>query len=809
MKFKTKLLAGNGIILVLMSVIAIIVYTSINTLIETSKWVEHTHAVISNAKNLEKLLVDMETGERGFLIAGKDLFLEPYTRGKEDFEKVMTDTRNLVGDNPAQLARLKEIGEQVKQWIRKAAEPEILMRREMNKNTVTIDQVTALIEAKTGKRIVDSIRENFDHFIHIEERLLVVRKNKTEILDAKSVKWVEHTYQVIGSAKDLQKYLVDMETGERGYLITGSEEFLEPFYKGKALFEKLMVDTKQLVNDNPNQVELLEQISAQVKNWINKAATPEILLRREMNEDTVTIKDVSALVEKGTGKNILDGLRNMLDEFTSVERDLLFERENVAKNTALQTIYITIVGTIFAVILGAVISLIITRSLMKQIGGEPDVIAEMSREVARGNLDISFKVPATGTTGIYASLINMIDTLKSIADQADIIASGDYSVEITRQSDDDRLGNAIHTMKNQIAERTQEVEKSNSIVRGIVDTALDGIFSLSKEEVILTVNAATEKLFQYTPDEIIGKKLHVLIPSLTTRLEELIGTGKELKALRQDGSSLDVFLTVGEAKLDDGKIFTIFIRDITKDKQFEADLQRSNQSLVAQNEMKTQIAKISDLTQGASDMSIMCEAIISELARRSQSGHGVLYVVTSNSEQTSMLSLMGSYAFKDPKNTLATIQIGEGLIGQCAKDKKLILITQAPEDYIQINSALGEYEPLNILLLPVLFEQDLMAVIELASFQEFSDTQLEILQEASRSIGVSINNLNSQGNTQGLLKETLRQAEELQAQQEELKAANESLQEQTNLLKTSEEELRQQSVELKMSKEGLENKLDS
>jgi len=809
MKFKTKLLAGNGIILVLMSVIAIIVYTSINTLIETSKWVEHTHAMISNAKNLEKLLVDMETGERGFLIAGKDLFLEPYTRGKDDFEKVMTDTRNLVGDNPAQLARLKEISEQVKQWIRKAAEPEILMRREMNKNTVTIDQVTALIEVKTGKRIVDSIRENFDRFIHIEERLLVERKKKTEILDAKSAKWVEHTYQVIGSAKDLQKYLVDMETGERGYLITGSEEFLEHFYKGKALFEKLMVDTKQLVNDNPNQVELLEQISAQVKNWINKAATPEILLRREMNEDTVTIKDVSALVEKGTGKNILDGLRNMLDEFTSVERDLLFERENVAKNTALQTIYITIVGTIFAVILGAVISLIITRSLMKQIGGEPDVIAEMSREVARGNLDISFKVPATGTTGIYASLINMIDTLKSIADQADIIASGDYSVEITRQSDDDRLGNAIHTMKNQIAERTQEVEKSNSIVRGIVDTALDGIFSLSKEEVILTVNAATEKLFQYTPDEIIGKKLHVLIPSLTTRLEELIGTGKELKALRQDGSSLDVFLTVGEAKLDDGKIFTIFIRDITKDKQFEADLQRSNQSLVAQNEMKTQIAKISDLTQGASDMSIMCEAIISELARRSQSGHGVLYVVTSNSEQTSMLSLMGSYAFKDPKNTLATIQIGEGLIGQCAKDKKLILITQAPEDYIQINSALGEYEPLNILLLPVLFEQDLMAVIELASFQEFSDTQLEILQEASRSIGVSINNLNSQGNTQGLLKETLRQAEELQTQQEELKAANESLQEQTNLLKTSEEELRQQSVELKMSKEGLENKLDS
>ena len=212
----------------LMIVIAIIVYFSISILIETSKWVEHTHEVMGNAKSLEKYLVDMETGERGFLITGKEEFLEPYSQGRIKFELLMAETKQLVIDNPAQVARLGIIDEQVKEWIKKAANPEIAMRREMNKNTVTIDNVTALIEEKTGKSILDNIRYEFDQFINTEKQLLLERKIKADTLDAQAIKWVEHTYEVIGSAKDLQKYLVDMETGERGFWITCKEELLEP-----------------------------------------------------------------------------------------------------------------------------------------------------------------------------------------------------------------------------------------------------------------------------------------------------------------------------------------------------------------------------------------------------------------------------------------------------------------------------------------------------------------------------------------------------------------------------------------------------
>ncbi|MCH8847219.1 MAG: CHASE3 domain-containing protein, partial [Proteobacteria bacterium] len=105
--------------MMLMIIIAIIVYFSINLLIETSRWVEHTHEVIGNGKNLEKYLVDMETGERGFLIAGKEDFLEPYIRGKIKFESLMTETKHLVSDNPDQVERLEKIDEHVKEWVKK------------------------------------------------------------------------------------------------------------------------------------------------------------------------------------------------------------------------------------------------------------------------------------------------------------------------------------------------------------------------------------------------------------------------------------------------------------------------------------------------------------------------------------------------------------------------------------------------------------------------------------------------------------------------------------------------------------------
>ncbi|MCJ8321872.1 MAG: response regulator, partial [Colwellia sp.] len=247
---------------------------------------------------------------------------------------------------------------------------------------------------------------------------------------------------------------------------------------------------------------------------------------------------------------------------------------------------------------------------------------------------------------------------------------------------------------------------------------------------------------------------------------------------------------------------TGFIRDITKDKQSEAELQANNDELNKENARKTQLAKMNELTQGASDINQLSDDIIANLAKLSHAGHGVIYIAN----QDNKLKLAGSYAFRERKNILAEIALGEGLVGQCAKEKKVILLTKVPNDYIEINSALGEQVPLNLLLLPILFEQKIMAVIELASFELFSQEQQEILIQIAQNLGVVINNIFNQQRTQELLLSTQQQAEELQTQQEELKSANENLTQQTQELQASEEELRQQSEELKVSNEELEQR---
>ena len=131
MKIGSRIIAGYSVALVMMALIAILVYSSINDLIDTFNWVEHTQEVIGRGNNLAKLLVDMETGERGFLIAGQDEYLEPYNDGIVAFEDEIIGLQELVNDNPAQVARLEVIHDLEREWLKLAAEPEIAERRKV------------------------------------------------------------------------------------------------------------------------------------------------------------------------------------------------------------------------------------------------------------------------------------------------------------------------------------------------------------------------------------------------------------------------------------------------------------------------------------------------------------------------------------------------------------------------------------------------------------------------------------------------------------------------------------------------------
>jgi signal transduction histidine kinase/DNA-binding response OmpR family regulator len=170
------------------------------------------------------------------------------------------------------------------------------------------------------------------------------------------------------------------------------------------------------------------------------------------------------------------------------------------------------------------------------------------------------------------------------------------------------------------------------------------------------------------------------------------------------------------------------------------------------------------------------------------------------------LKLIASYAYKDRKGLSTVFRPGEGLVGQCALEKERIRITNVPEDYVKISSGLGEGTPLDIVVLPVLFEGEVKAVIELASFHQFSDIHLAFLEQLTESMGIVLNTIQATMRTEELLRKSQALAEELQSQQKELTQGNKRLEEQASTLQQSEELLRKQQEELQRANAELQEK---
>lgn len=250
----------------------------------------------------------------------------------------------------------------------------------------------------------------------------------------------------------------------------------------------------------------------------------------------------------------------------------------------------------------------------------------------------------------------------------------------------------------------------------------------------------------------------------------------------------------------------------SKDDELGIALQLMTESL---REYKTEIEKQDWLKSGQnelnekmrSDQGILhlAQNVITYLAKYLDAQIGALYIAEEDSND---LKLSGSYAFPKCKELNAIIKIGEGLAGQAAFEKEMISVTNIPEDYVRVNSAIGDSLPRNVLVTPLLLEGALKGVIELGSFREFSDTYMEFLNLVMENIAMGINSAQARTKMKALLEETQLQAEELEAQQEELSQINEELEQQTIELKASEEKLKAQQEELEATNEELEEKTE-
>src|ERR1700737_3831371 len=201
--------------------------------------------------------------------------------------------------------------------------------------------------------------------------------------------------------------------------------------------------------------------------------------------------------------------------------------------------------------------------------------------------------------------------------------------------------------------------------------------------------------------------------------------------------------------------------------QMIVNLRETTQKNQEQDWLKTNLAKFSSMMQGQKNLDTVSKLIMSQLTPLVSAHHGAFFMAEVEGAKP-VAKLTSAYACRERKSVANRFRLGEGLVGQCALEKKTILLTRVPSDYIRISSGLGEAPPLNIIVLPILFEGEVKAVIELASFHPFSSIHQIFLDQLSESIGVVLNMIMANMRTEQLLQQSQGLTQELQNQSREL-----------------------------------------
>jgi methyl-accepting chemotaxis protein len=279
--------------------------------------------------------------------------------------------------------------------------------------------------------------------------------------------WVEHTHQVLHKASAIEAAAVDMETGMRGYMLAGKEEFLEPYDSGIKRFYTLIDELSATVSDNPAQVKLLSETKENISQW-QKNITETNIAFRKLVGNTKTMNDVAELVGQAKGKQYFDRFRQQIAMFKEREEVLMVSRRSSFEGTVSFVRNVSVFGTLFAILIGVMLALFITRNIMRQLGGEPAYIEEIAKNVADGDLQIGEGVLSEeNTVGVFAALQSMVKSLRDKAHTVERIADGDLTVKVVLSSDRDALGWSLQKMVSDLNDLFGQVQvASDSIASG-------------------------------------------------------------------------------------------------------------------------------------------------------------------------------------------------------------------------------------------------------------------------------------------------------------------------------------------------------
>ncbi|MEH2175346.1 hybrid sensor histidine kinase/response regulator [Nostoc sp.] len=471
------------------------------------------------------------------------------------------------------------------------------------------------------------------------------------------------------------------------------------------------------------------------------------------------------------------------------------------------------------------------NSMAGNLTGQVRNIAEVTKAVANGDLSKKITVDARGEILDLKNTTNtMVDQLSSFASEVTRVArevgtegklGGQAQVQGVAGTWKDLTDN-VNSMAGNLTAQVRGIARvvtavaNGDLKRKLMLDAKGEIETLAEtiNEMIDTLATFANQVTTVAREVGIEGKLggQARVPGaagtwkdLTDNVNELAATlTTQLRAIAEVATAVtkgDLTRSIAVEALGEVAILKDNIN------QMIANLRETTQKNTEQDWLKTNLAKFTRMLQGQRDLETVSKLILSELAPLVGAQHGVFFLMESV-EHTPYLKLISSYAYRERRHLANRFQLGEGLVGQCALEKERILLTEVPSDYVKIASGLGEATPLNAVVLPVLFEGQVTAVIELASFRRFSEIHLTFFDQLTESIAIVLNTIAASMRTEELLKQSQSLAEELQTQQSELRETNKRLEQQAQSLKTSEDLLKGQQEELQQTNAELEEKAE-
>ena len=468
------------------------------------------------------------------------------------------------------------------------------------------------------------------------------------------------------------------------------------------------------------------------------------------------------------------------------------------------------------------------NAMAGNLTGQVRNIAEVTTAVARG--DLSRKI----TVDVKGEILELKNTINTMVDQLNAFAA-----EVTRVArevgTDGKLGGQAKvpgvagTWKDLTDNVNVMAANLTEQVRGIVKV----VTAVANGELTqkLTVNAKGEVAA-------LAETINNMTDTLATFADQVTTVAREVGVEGRLGGQANVPGAAGTWKDLTGNVnlladnLTNQVRaiaevatavtkgDLTRSIQVEAsgevaDLKDNINTMIdnlrlttdrntEQDWLKTNLARFTGMLQGQRDLTSVGRMLLSELAPLVDAQQGVIYQM--ETEESAGMVLLSAFAADGGDGHLRRLQVGEGLVGQCAAEKRRMLIADLPPNTISIRSGLFEAVPRNVIVLPVLFEDRVKAVIELASLSAFTTSHLAFLEQLTASIGIVLNSIEATMQTEGLLKQSQQLATELQTQQKELQQTNEQLAQKAQQLAEQNVEVERKNQEIEQARRALEEK---